>query len=164
MGKELERDTTDGLPEDELYLYEDALRSGRSVVVAFVDDATQGEQVRNVLRDAGAESLDAARERWWIGLRSAEEEHYHSLQPDLGGEQSVTDAESIYRRGFEAALRQSMRGRNYDSAKPILQNRHPDLWQHTLFVRGYERGYEFDQKLRHATPVNDADPGRRSAA
>jgi len=164
VGKELERDTTEGLPEDELYLYEDALRSGRSVVMAFVNDETQAEQVRDILRDSGAESLDAARERWWIGLRSAEEEHYQTPQPDLAGEQSVTDAESVYRRGFEAALRPSMRGRNYDSATTILRNRFPDLWQHALFIRGYERGHEFDNKMRHATPADAEDAGRRSAA
>src|SRR6266550_9189874 len=37
-GQALEKELEAGLPHDELYLYEDALRQGRSVVVAFLDD------------------------------------------------------------------------------------------------------------------------------
>ena len=32
-GNELEKSTTEGLPEDEIFVYEDALRQGRSVVI-----------------------------------------------------------------------------------------------------------------------------------
>ena len=42
--------------------------------------------------------VDAAREEWWVGLRSAEKEHYRAL----GG--NFENAELDYRRGFEAAL------------------------------------------------------------
>jgi len=154
VGDELEHDTTEGLPEDELFLYEDALRSGHSVVVAFVDSDSQAAQVRETLRDAGAESLDAAREKWWIGLRSAEQEHYTSPQPDLAGEQSLADAETIYRRGFEAALQPSFRGRTYESVKDRFAPNYADVCENRLFIRGYNRGCEFNRKLQkqHQSP------------
>ena len=37
------------------------------------------ERAREILAEAGAESLDAARRAWWIGLRDAESEHYRAL-------------------------------------------------------------------------------------
>src|SRR5437588_2111219 len=37
-GQALERGIAQGLPRDELYVYEDALRRGRSVLIAFADD------------------------------------------------------------------------------------------------------------------------------
>src|SRR6266403_4928005 len=61
-GGAMESSTTDGLPEDELFVYEDGLRQGHSVVVAIGDDDLQGEAIRGALEDAGAESIDRARE------------------------------------------------------------------------------------------------------
>ena len=42
-GTAFEQGLADGIPHDELYLYEDALRKGRSVVIAFGDDDDQVE-------------------------------------------------------------------------------------------------------------------------
>lgn len=75
-GSAVENAMTDGLPEDELFVYEDALRKGRSVVLAFPDDRKTTESARALLAAEGAESIDEARKHWWIGLRSAEQEHY----------------------------------------------------------------------------------------
>ncbi|MBI4455020.1 MAG: hypothetical protein HY644_03875 [Acidobacteria bacterium] len=75
LGEALEDSFVKGLPIDELYLYKDALRKGRTVVIAFADDA-QATEVQQVLQQAGVESLDPAREDWWIGLRDVEEEKY----------------------------------------------------------------------------------------
>src|SRR5713101_3761673 len=70
-GQALETSVAAGLPKDELFLYEDALRHGRSVLIVWTDDQ-QRTEAGEIMRRAGAESLDAARERWWVGLRSAE--------------------------------------------------------------------------------------------
>src|ERR1700738_1756616 len=78
-GHSIERAMADGLPRDELYVYEDALRRGRSVVVAFADDQTIAENARAELARAGAETVDAAREEWWIGFGVAEDEASTSL-------------------------------------------------------------------------------------
>src|SRR6185295_9429410 len=56
-----------GLPHDELFLYEDALRQGRSVLIVSINDDEQAEKVREAFAQAGAESVDAARENWWLG-------------------------------------------------------------------------------------------------
>ena len=69
-------DSIEGLPHDELFVYEDALRQGRSVVIVVTQDEAQADTARGVLAQAGAESVDAARESWWVGLRDAEEEEY----------------------------------------------------------------------------------------
>src|SRR3954452_2509710 len=61
-GDAVESALANGLPHDELFVYEDALRQGRSVVVAAVEDDQITPRVRTVLSDAGAESVDAARE------------------------------------------------------------------------------------------------------
>src|SRR5580704_11306685 len=92
-GAKLENSMTEGLPEDELFVYEDALRKGRSVVIALADE-TKASLFRELLKAEGAEEVDAAREQWWIGLRDAEHEHYSALGKNFG------DDEKFYRLGF----------------------------------------------------------------
>jgi hypothetical protein len=70
-GGGLEARMSTGLPKDELYLYEDALRSGHSVVFAFAADNAQEEAAKRALQEAGAESLDAGDESWRVGLSPA---------------------------------------------------------------------------------------------
>ena len=137
-GSALESESTRGLPEDELFLYQDALKSGHTVVIVFAEDEQQAEQVRSAFRDAGAESLDAAREKWWIGLRDVEKVHYQDPA------QHFQDQESIYRAGFQAALRPSLRGKSYPEAKELLRRNYPDRCNDGLFIRGYERGREYE--------------------
>lgn len=140
-GGEMEAGLAKGLPHDELYVYEDALRQGRSVVLVATDDSTQADSVRTVLGQAGAESLDAARESWWVGLRDAEAEQYTGQGSDF-----KTD-EPHYRRGFEAALHPQARSRSYDEAADYLRERHADAYSHDAFKRGYERGQNYHRSL-----------------
>src|SRR5947209_15416270 len=58
MGGALEDSMARGLPHDELFVYEDALRRGRSVVIVVADDDAQAQTARGVLAGAGAESTD----------------------------------------------------------------------------------------------------------
>lgn len=60
-GGALETSMTEGVPIDELYMYEDALRQGRTIIIALADGERQADAARKVLVEAGAESLDAAR-------------------------------------------------------------------------------------------------------
>src|ERR1051326_6342517 len=64
-GQALEGGLAQGIPRDELFVYEDALRRGRSVVIAFVDESDMADKARAELSRAGAESIDAARDEWW---------------------------------------------------------------------------------------------------
>src|SRR5260370_28113757 len=75
VGDALE-DAVSGLPHDEIYVYEDALRRGRTVVLVEPANELEAAAVRQELLDAGAETVDAARDQWWIGLRSAQLESY----------------------------------------------------------------------------------------
>ena len=135
-------DSVEGLPHDELYVYEDALRQGRSVVLVVAGDETQAETARGVLTQAGAESVDAARESWWVGLRDAEEEEYRGQ----GGDFKVD--EPIYRRGFEAAQHPHVRGKSYEEARARLRERYSDAYESEAFRRGYERGQNYHRGLR----------------
>lgn len=46
------------------------------MVIALSNDEAEAAPIRELLTVEGAEAVDAAREQWWIGLRSAEREHY----------------------------------------------------------------------------------------
>src|SRR6185369_13831680 len=96
LGENLEEGMDDGLPKDELYVYEDALRKGRSVVIAFAKDDEQEAAAHSVMNQAGAESIDAASDDWWVGLRDAEEEDYSKQGGDFKAD------EKLYRKGFES--------------------------------------------------------------
>jgi hypothetical protein len=135
-GEALEEGLISGLPHDELYLYEDAVRKGRSVVIAFAENEELEEKARAAMASAGAESVDAARESWWLGLRDAEAAHYQTT-----GRQFAAD-EATYRRGFETALR----NRGDDIAK--LSN--PAEASDEAFKCGYDRGCAYHKSVQES--------------
>lgn len=134
LGDAADNHSTEGVPSDEVFFYEDALRQGRSVVMVLADDEDEAQRARTALSQAGAESLDAARESWWIGLRDAEKEHYQAL-----GENFAQDHDA-YRAGFEAGLRRECRGKPVNEARECLRDLYPDVWESKAFVSGFERG------------------------
>jgi hypothetical protein len=141
-GGALEGQIADGLPHDELFVYEDALRQGRTVIIAQLEDDGQASDVQAALDAAGAESVDAARESWWVGLRDAEDEDYTGQGRDF-----KTD-EPVYRRGFEAALHPRLRGASFEESAEHLRERYSDAYDQDAFRRGYERGQSYQQTLR----------------
>jgi hypothetical protein len=141
-GGALEGNIAQGLPHDELFIYEDALRQGRTVVIAQLEADGQVYSAQSALDEAGAESVDAARESWWVGLRDAEDEDYTGQGHDF-----KTD-EPMYRRGFEAALHPHRRGASYDESAESLREKYSDDYSHDAFRRGYERGQSYQQSLR----------------
>src|SRR5260370_14194384 len=114
-GGKLENAMTDGLPEDELFVYEDALRQGRSVLVTLAGDEAEAARFRELLKAEGAESVDAAREQWWIGLRGAEQEHYSKFGRNL------SDDEKFYRLGLQYAAQAPTRCKEYDQVMAELR-------------------------------------------
>jgi len=141
VGEALEDSIAKGLPRDEVFVYEDALRRGRTVVVAFPADDAQADAARDALRRAGAESVDAAREEWWVGLRDAEAEHYIAQGRDFKKD------ELNYRRGFESALQLEARGKPFEETKGYLRERYADCCDEESFRRGYERGQAYYQNF-----------------
>jgi hypothetical protein len=134
VGETLDESLRDGLPKDDIFLIEDALRQGRSVVVALPTDSAQSDTAQRLMTEAGAESLDAARERWWHGLRDAEAAAYTAT----GGE--FTRDEVDFRRGFEGALVLGRPGEGWDDVVDELRARYPEVCERAAFRRGWERG------------------------
>jgi hypothetical protein len=146
IGKAVEDAGTVGLPKDELYVYEDALRRGRTVVVALVESHVI-DAARAAMQATGAESVDAARESWWVGLRDAE-----ALRYTTSGGDFVRD-EAVYRQGFEAALARDTRGMTYPSSRQVLKQRYPAIYAEEAFRRGWEGGQAYDRVLRERYPA-----------
>jgi hypothetical protein len=132
VGAQLDDTLSKGLPADELYVYRHALRMGRSIVVATVEDEAEARRVRELMAHMGAESVDAAREEWWIGLRDAEEAEY-----TRGGGDFRKD-EPLYRMGFDAAIRLPGEAPPWDDTR---RDRHGlTAAEEAAFRAGYERG------------------------
>jgi hypothetical protein len=142
VGSVFERALTTGIPKDEVFVYEDALRKGRTVLIALAEDQTQIDAAHRMLEQAGAESIDAARHTWWLGLRSAEEAAYVGQRGDFAAD------EPIYRRGFEAALHPEVHATSYDDAQAFLREHYADVYEVECFRRGYERGQLYTQTFQ----------------
>ena len=146
-GERLEESLDEGLPRDEVYLYEDALRKGHSVVIGLTEDDASAEEVERVMAQSGAETVDAAAEDWWLGLRSAEEESYKEKGGDFAQD------EISYRKGFQAALHPDRRGKSYDERSEELSNTYPREVSSQAFRHGFERGQAHQKRLNdtHST-------------
>ena len=147
VGGALESALTDGVPRDDLFFIEEALRGGRTVVIVLAGDDAEADEARAVLTRAGAESLDAARDRWWLQLRGAEEAAYARE----GG--SFRQEESLYRLGFECALAPDMRGKTDEVLDVALKARHGELCKERAFRTGFERGRAYDERRGETRPL-----------
>lgn len=141
-GHLIETILTKGLPKDEVFFYEDALRQGRSILIALTADDKLIKLGRDVMESNDAESLDAAREKWWIGLRDAEAAEYSEPKEEFDR------VEKAYRCGFEAAQEPELRGKTIEEARNILQDRFPNITDEGPFMRGFVRGQNYALKFR----------------
>lgn len=144
VGDALENALTEGVPKDDIFFIEDALRQGRTVIIVLAKDDAEADDARAVLSRNGGESLDAARDRWWLQLRGTEEAAYAGQ----GGR--FRNDESLYRRGFECALGPDVRGRTGESLEAVLQARHGDVCKDGAFRAGFQRGREYDRRREDA--------------
>ena len=117
-------------------------------MIALTDDSHSASIIRELLNREGAESVDAAREQWWIGLRSAEENRYPKSSRNFSAD------EKFFRMGFEAAMHARTRCMEFDqvsgemsAALEDVQRRYPDANVEEPFTRGYQRGREHYQEL-----------------
>jgi hypothetical protein len=140
-GGALEDAMSEGLPKDEIFVYEDALRQGYTVLVALTDDSTQHEAALRVLKEAGAESLDAARKRWWVGLVEPEAEVY------TGQEGDTAHHRDAYQRGLAAAFQSQTFGKAYNDVQAYLRAHYGDVYTDEAFRRGYERGRVYSESF-----------------
>jgi len=152
-GGALEDLLTRGLPKDEIFFYEDALRQGRTVIIVASEDDDLLSNGRQIMERNGAESLDAAREKWWIGLRDAETAQYDVARDD--------GDDALYRCGFQAALEPDLRGKTLQDARHILKERFPLIYQKDWFQRGYETAQQYYSSLCKKTRTEESHvPGR----
>lgn len=135
VGDSVEEELGEGIPHEDVYLYEDALRHGHSIVIAYAEEGEQADKAATAMHDAGAEDLDALREDWWQELREGERAHYH--QQD--GRNFDAD-ELSYRRGYAAALHPSRRGKAYSDVENELRTAYANTVLDRPFQDGYERG------------------------
>lgn len=131
VGDTVEEGLGEGIPHEDIYLFEDALRHGHAVVIAYAEEGEQSDRAAEVLDNAGAEDLDELRENWWHELRDDERAHY--------GSDFDRDEES-YRRGYQAALHPQRRGKSYTDVESDLISAYTGSVLDRPFQAGYERG------------------------
>lgn len=102
----------------------------------------------------------SSREKWCIGLRDAEKEHY------AGAEHNFKRDEVFFRLGFEAALHARTRGKEYDQvlsemSEEIeeLKAQYPGVAVEEPFERGYERGPRLLRSLAQQEAANAVKAG-----
>jgi len=134
IGGAFENSIFTDLPEDELFVYKDALRKGRSVLIVAATSGQEAALVREKLTEAGAESIDQARQDWWLGLRNVEKEKY-----EVGGGDFDED-EPGFRAGFEASHHPENEDKTYEQADPQLATQYPEIHDSPAFRLGYQRG------------------------
>lgn len=140
-GGEIDEAVVASIRHDEIHIYEEALRQGRSVLIAMVSHEGMAEATRKILLRTGAISLDEAHESWWSGLRQAEEEEYARRGHDFAVD------EALYRRGFEAAQHPAWRGKSFAEIADKLRERYGGDYQRDAFRRGYDRGLQHYQRV-----------------
>lgn len=142
VGDTVEEELGEGVPHEDIYLYEDALRQGHSIIVAYTESEEQAEKVEDVLINAGAMDLDELRENWWNALREDERAYYHGDGRDFDRD------EESYRRGFQAAMHPQRRGKAYSAVQQELKAAYTGTELDSAFREGYERGLAYQSKSR----------------
>src|SRR5678816_3322289 len=132
VGDTVEEGLGEGIPHEDVYLYEDSLRHGHSVVIAYVDEGDQADNAAKAMHDAGAEDLDTMRENWWQELREGERAHYTRDDRDFDRD------ETSYRHGYQAALHPTRRGKAYSDVEDELRT----AYANTVLDRPFQAGYE----------------------
>lgn len=135
IGDTVEEELGEGIPHEDVYLYEDALRRGNSIVVAYADDdGDQADLAKEALNNAGAEDMETLRERWWQEVREDEAANYSG---------DFARDEQSYRRGYAAALHPRRRGKAYSDVEADLRTAHTGTELDIPFKAGYERGQSY---------------------
>jgi hypothetical protein len=134
VGDTVEEELGEGIPHEDVYLYEEALRHGNSIVIAYAEDGDQEDRAEEVLNNAGAEDIETLRERWWDELRNDERAYY---QGDFDRD------EPSYRRGYTAALHPQRRGKAYADVEDDLRAAYAGTELDRPFQDGYERGQSY---------------------
>jgi hypothetical protein len=143
VGDQVEEGLGEGIPHEDIFLYEDALRHGNSVMIVYTETDDEADKVEDILTRSRAVDLDELREGWWNELRDGERVHYHREGRDFDHD------EDSYRRGYEAALHPQRRGRAYSDVEKELQSSYVGELD-SAFRAGYERGQSHPGRISEA--------------
>jgi len=141
VGNSIEEELGEGFTHEDVYLYEDALRQGKSIVVVYADEGKQADDVRDIMDQGGSLNLSSMREDWWQRLRDREQETYRATGRDF------QEDELSYRQGFQAAQHPVRRGKSYSEAESNLRETYGDQDLNGAFRRGYESGIRHQSGL-----------------
>lgn len=144
VGDTIEEELGEGIPHEDIYLFEDSLRQGRSIVIAYAETEDQADKAEDIFGKSKAYDIDDLRERWWEELRDGERAYYHRDGRDFDND------EESYRRGFQAALHPQRRGKAYSEVKEELTGAYEGAELDTAFREGYERGLAHHNKYSEA--------------
>lgn len=136
IGDNVEEELGEGIPHEDVFLFEDSLRHGKSLLVAYVDEDHE-DKAREVLNNAGAEDIDTLREHWWQELREDERTYYQGEGRDFDRD------EENYRRGYQAALHPRRIGKAYSDVEDELRTSYANTVLDRPFQSGYERGMTY---------------------
>jgi hypothetical protein len=114
VGDTVEEELGKGIPHEDIYLFEDSLRHGHSVVLAYVEEGDQADRAEEAMHNERA--------------------HY--------GTDFDRDEES-YRRGYQAALHPQRRGKAYTDVQDDLRTAYAGTVLDRPFQTGYERGQSY---------------------
>ena len=138
LGNQVEEGLGEGVPHEDVFVYEDALRHGKLILIAHVADDQESE-ARDIVENAGAQDIDTLREHWWAEVRDEERAYYQKDGRDFDRD------EATYRQGFQAAQHPRCRGQAYTDVEGDLQTAYgPEL--DTCFREGYERGLAYHNR------------------
>lgn len=141
VGSSLEEELGEGFPHEDIYLYEHALRHGKSVVVVYADEGDQADRAEEIL-EANSTSLDWLRDQWWDHLAEGERTNYQSSGRDFNAD------ELSYRQGFQAALHPKRRGQSFSDVRSDLCRVYDESELNPAFQCGYDRGVTHQEKLK----------------
>lgn len=143
VGDQVEGELGEGVPHEHIYLYEDALRHGNSVIIVYTENDEQSDKAEDILERSSAVDLDELREKWWAERRDDERAYYHRDGRDFDQD------EDSYRSGYEAALHPHRRGKAYTETESELRTSYVGELD-TAFREGYERGLTHPERISEA--------------
>jgi hypothetical protein len=141
VGDTLEEGLGEGFPHEDIYLFEDALRQGKSVLVVYAEEGDEADRAREIVSRAGALNLDTLRDQWWNRMRDQEATHCNSEGIDFKND------ELSYRRGFTAAMKPEWRGKSYSQCESELRDTYTAEDLNPAFRKGYDRGWKHQSNL-----------------
>ncbi len=144
VGATLERMSLKGLlPVDEVFVYESALAQGRTIVLVAPEDHLRTNAL-DILKDAGAESIDAAAESWGVGLRD-----WCKLKYTVPGAKDLWE-DPLCRQGFELGVWHEALGKGDIGGKSEILAQRPEVEKAEAFWLGYSAGRNYAHSRKHA--------------